>query len=54
VHQRLDPVADAPGHPAGPPAASQLLIETMEAMKLTDPNPHLDVAALRKGLQAAA
>jgi PPK2 family polyphosphate:nucleotide phosphotransferase len=35
-------------------AVSQVLSETMEAMKLTYPNPHLDVAALKKSLQAAA
>ena len=35
-------------------AVSQLLIETMEQMKLTYPNPHLDVRALKKSLQAAA
>jgi PPK2 family polyphosphate:nucleotide phosphotransferase len=35
-------------------AVSQLLIETMEEMKLTYPNPHLDVRALKKSLQAAA
>jgi PPK2 family polyphosphate:nucleotide phosphotransferase len=35
-------------------AVSQLLIETMEEMKLTYPNPHLDVHALKKSLQAAA
>jgi PPK2 family polyphosphate:nucleotide phosphotransferase len=33
---------------------SQILIETMEEMKLTYPNPHLDVRALKKSLQAAA
>ena len=32
----------------------ELLIETMEEMKLTYPNPHLDVRALKKSLQAAA
>jgi hypothetical protein len=31
-----------------------LLIETMEDMKLIYPNPHLDVRALKKSLQAAA
>jgi PPK2 family polyphosphate:nucleotide phosphotransferase len=35
-------------------AVSQLLIETMEDMKLTYPNPHLDVRALKKSLQAVA
>ncbi|MHB8587438.1 MAG: PPK2 family polyphosphate kinase [Candidatus Dormibacteraceae bacterium] len=35
-------------------AVAQLLIETMEEMKLTYPNPHLDVQALKKSLQAAA
>jgi PPK2 family polyphosphate:nucleotide phosphotransferase len=35
-------------------AVSQLLIETMEEMKLIYPNPHLDVRALKKRLQAAA
>lgn len=35
-------------------AVSQLLIETMEDMKLTYPNPHLDVRALRKTLQEVA
>jgi hypothetical protein len=30
------------------------LIETMEDMKLTYPNPHLDVRALKKTLQAVA
>lgn len=35
-------------------AVSQLLIETMEEMKLTYPNPHLDVRALKKSLQAVA
>jgi PPK2 family polyphosphate:nucleotide phosphotransferase len=35
-------------------AVSQLLIETMEEMKLTYPNPRLDVRALKKSLQAAA
>jgi polyphosphate kinase 2 (PPK2 family) len=33
---------------------SQILIETMEEMKLTYPKPHLDVRALKKILQAAA
>jgi hypothetical protein len=33
---------------------SQFLIETMEDMKLIYPNPHLDVGALKKSLQAAA
>jgi PPK2 family polyphosphate:nucleotide phosphotransferase len=35
-------------------AVSQLLIETMEDMKLIYPNPHLDVRAMKKSLQAAA
>jgi len=35
-------------------AVSQLLIETMEEMKLIYPKPHLDVRALKKSLQAAA
>ena len=35
-------------------AVSQLLIETMEEMKLIYPNPHLDIRALKKSLQAAA
>ncbi|HEV2030088.1 MAG TPA: PPK2 family polyphosphate kinase [Candidatus Dormibacteraeota bacterium] len=35
-------------------AITQLLIETMEEMKLTYPNPNLDVRALKKSLQAAA
>jgi PPK2 family polyphosphate:nucleotide phosphotransferase len=35
-------------------AASQLLIETMEEMKLIYPNPHLDVRALKKSLKAVA
>ena len=35
-------------------AVSQLLIETMEEMNLTYPDPHLDVRALKKSLQAAA
>jgi hypothetical protein len=35
-------------------AVSQFLIETMEDMKLIYPNPHLDVRALKKSLQAAA
>jgi PPK2 family polyphosphate:nucleotide phosphotransferase len=35
-------------------AVSQLLIETMEDMKLTYPNPHLDVRALKKTLQEVA
>ncbi|HEX9100309.1 MAG TPA: PPK2 family polyphosphate kinase [Candidatus Dormibacteraeota bacterium] len=35
-------------------AVSQLLIDTMEEMELTYPNPHLDVRALKKSLQAAA
>jgi PPK2 family polyphosphate:nucleotide phosphotransferase len=35
-------------------AVSQILIETMEEMKLIYPNPHLDVRALKKSLQAAA
>jgi PPK2 family polyphosphate:nucleotide phosphotransferase len=33
---------------------SQLLIETMEEMKLTYPDPHLDVRALKKSLHAVA
>jgi PPK2 family polyphosphate:nucleotide phosphotransferase len=35
-------------------AVSQLLIETMEEMKLIYPNPHLDVRAMKKSLKAAA
>jgi len=35
-------------------AVSQLLIETMEEMKLTYPNPKLDVRSLKKSLRAAA
>ena len=35
-------------------AVSQLLIETMEDMKLTYPKPHLDVRALKKSLMKAA
>jgi PPK2 family polyphosphate:nucleotide phosphotransferase len=35
-------------------AVAQLLIETMEEMKLTYPNPHLDVRALKKSLLKAA
>jgi PPK2 family polyphosphate:nucleotide phosphotransferase len=35
-------------------AVSQLLIETMEDMKLTYPNPHLDARALKKQIKAAA
>src|ERR1700682_1474850 len=35
-------------------AVAQLLIETMEEMKLTYPNPHLDVRALKKSLMKAA
>jgi PPK2 family polyphosphate:nucleotide phosphotransferase len=35
-------------------AVSQLLIETMEGMKLTYPNPHLDIRALKKSLEEAA
>jgi PPK2 family polyphosphate:nucleotide phosphotransferase len=35
-------------------AVSQLLIETMEEMKLIYPNPHLNIRALKKSLQAAA
>ena len=35
-------------------AVSQLLIETMEEMKLTYPNPHLDVRAPKKSLLAVA
>jgi PPK2 family polyphosphate:nucleotide phosphotransferase len=34
-------------------AVSQVLIETMEEMKLTYPKPHLDVRALKKSLKAA-
>jgi hypothetical protein len=34
-------------------AVSQFLIEAMEDMKLIYPNPHLDVRALKKSLQAA-
>jgi PPK2 family polyphosphate:nucleotide phosphotransferase len=33
---------------------SRILIETMEAMKLTYPNPHLDIRALKKSLKPAA
>ena len=35
-------------------SVSQLLIETMEEMQLTYPNPHLDVRALKKSLEAVA
>jgi PPK2 family polyphosphate:nucleotide phosphotransferase len=35
-------------------AVSQLLIETMEGMKLTYPNPHLDIKALKTSLGRAA
>ncbi|GAC1648407.1 MAG: polyphosphate kinase 2 family protein [Candidatus Dormibacteraceae bacterium] len=35
-------------------AVSQLLIETMEEMNMTYPNPHLDVRALKKSLRAVA
>lgn len=35
-------------------AVTQLLIETMEDMKLTYPNPNLDVRSLKKSLQAVA
>jgi PPK2 family polyphosphate:nucleotide phosphotransferase len=35
-------------------AVAQILIETMEEMKLIYPNPHLDVRALKKSLKAAA
>ena len=35
-------------------AVSQLLIETMEDMKLTYPNPHLDIRGLKKSLRPAA
>jgi polyphosphate kinase 2 (PPK2 family) len=35
-------------------AVSQLLIETMEDMKLTYPNPNLDTRALKKRIQATA
>ena len=35
-------------------AVAQLLIETMEGMKLTYPNPNLDVRALKKSIQAVA
>ena len=35
-------------------AVSQLLIETLKAMNLIYPKPHLDVRALRKSIQAAA
>jgi len=35
-------------------AVSQLVIETMEDMKLTYPNPHLDVRALKKSLLKVA
>ena len=35
-------------------AVARLLIETMEGMKLTYPNPNLDVRALKKSLQAVA
>ena len=33
---------------------SQILIETMEAMKLTYPNPHLDIRGLKQSLRAVA
>ena len=33
---------------------SQILIETMEAMKLTYPHPHLDIRGLKKSLRPAA
>jgi PPK2 family polyphosphate:nucleotide phosphotransferase len=35
-------------------AVSQLLIETMEGMKLTYPNPHLDIKVLKASLGRAA
>jgi PPK2 family polyphosphate:nucleotide phosphotransferase len=35
-------------------AVSQLLIETMEGMKLTYPNPHLDIKTLKASLGRAA
>jgi len=35
-------------------AVSQVLIETMEGMKLTYPKPHLDIRALKKSLKAVA
>jgi len=35
-------------------AVSQLLIETMEAMKLMYPNPQLDIRALKKRIKAVA
>jgi PPK2 family polyphosphate:nucleotide phosphotransferase len=35
-------------------AVTQVLIETMEEMKLVYPKPHLDVRALKKSLKAAA
>jgi PPK2 family polyphosphate:nucleotide phosphotransferase len=35
-------------------AVSHLLIETMEKMNLSYPNPHLDVRALKESLRAAA
>jgi len=35
-------------------AVSQLLIETMEEMKSTYPNPHLDIRALKKQIKAVA
>jgi len=35
-------------------AVSQLLIETMEGMKLTYPKPHLDIRALKKRIKAVA
>ena len=35
-------------------AVSQLLIETMEEMNLTYPNPHLDVRALKKRIKTVA
>jgi hypothetical protein len=35
-------------------AVSQILIETMEEMKLIYPTPRLDIRALKKSLKAAA
>jgi PPK2 family polyphosphate:nucleotide phosphotransferase len=35
-------------------AVSQVLIETMEEMKLIYPNPHLDIRALKKRIKAVA
>jgi len=35
-------------------AVSPVLIETMEEMKLIDPNPHFDVQALKNSLVGAA